>query len=195
MRRAPVLLALLAMLLVACSGGDAALACEERLPGVRPGLCPIPEDRREAVPDEAVEVLDGDGEELSLADLRGELVVVNFWGSWCGPCRTEQPDLNDAASDLDGEGVTFVGVNVGDSTTGALRHLDEFDVPYPSVYDPSYAYAARFGGIGARTVPTTILVDPEGRVAARIFGLTTGTEITVLAETILTEGAPTEATS
>ncbi|MTV24411.1 TlpA family protein disulfide reductase [Nitriliruptoraceae bacterium ZYF776] len=185
MRRVPALLAVLAMLLTACSGGEDGFACEERLPGVRSGLCPIPEDRREPAPDQAVPVLDGDGDERSLADLRGELVVVNFWASWCGPCRTEQPDLNDASEQLAGQGVTFLGVNIDDSETGARGHLREFDVPYPSLFDPTNAYAARFGGIGPRTIPSTILIDPEGRVAARIFGLTTATEITVLADHIL----------
>ena len=68
-----VLLAALPLLLVACGGSSAAAACEERIPGVRPGLCPIPVEDREPAPTEAVQVLGSEDEELSLADLRGRV--------------------------------------------------------------------------------------------------------------------------
>jgi thiol-disulfide isomerase/thioredoxin len=183
-----VLLAALPLLLVACSGSSAAAACDERIPGVRPGLCPIPVEDREPAPTESVAVLGSEGEELSLADLRGRVVVVNFWASWCGPCRTEQPDLNDAYEALPDDEVTFLGVNIEDSSANALAHVREFDVPYPHLFDPNNAYASRYRGIGPRTIPTTLVIDAEGRVAARVFGLTTETELVVLADLIARDG-------
>lgn len=180
-----VLLAAAALLLGACGGG-AGDACE-RLPGVRPGVCPLPVEQREPAPDEPMPLVGGDGAELSLTELRGQVVVVNFWASWCGPCRVEQPDLNDAAAALPDDEVAFVGVNIEDREANALAHIREFDVPYPHLYDPTNAFASRFGGVGPRTIPTTVLLDTQGRVAVRLFGLTTATELTVLAEQLANE--------
>jgi thiol-disulfide isomerase/thioredoxin len=184
---ARALILVLSLVLVACGGTSSAAACDERIPGVRPGLCPIPADEREAAPTDAVTVLGSEDEELSLEDLRGRVVVVNFWASWCGPCRAEQPDLNDAHDALPADEVAFVGVNIEDSSANALAHVREFDVAYPHLYDPDNAFASRFRGVGPRTIPTTILLDAEGRVAARIFGLVTQTELVVLADLVASE--------
>jgi thiol-disulfide isomerase/thioredoxin len=185
--RLPLLLAVCALVLSACTSGSEAAECEERLPGVRPGLCLTPTDDRGAAPTEAGPVLGEDGVEASLTDLRGQPVVVNFWGSWCGPCRTEQPELNDVAEQFDGE-VAFLGVNVTDPVPNATAYQREFDVPYESIHDPAGSFAARFGGIGPSVMPSTLLIDAEGRVAARIFGSTTGTELTVLKDRLLADG-------
>ena len=164
----------------------------EVVPGVRTGVTlPAPEDRPPAPVDEAVQVLgEGDGTTLSLADLAGEVVVLNFWASWCGPCREEQPELNEAADALGDLPVQFLGVNINDTVPNAQAHVREFGIPYPSLFDPSSGYAAKFGGVGPRSIPTTILIDAEGRVAARLFGLTDFIEVTALAERLAQEAAP-----
>ena len=124
-------------------------------------------------------------EELSLAGLTGRVVIVNFWASWCGPCRIEQPDLNAVHALLPDTEVVVVGVNIEDTQANALAHIAEFDVPYVSLFDPVNELAGRFRGIGARTIPSTVFLDTEGRVAARLLGLTDARETSVLAGVVL----------
>ena len=172
------------------SGCAAAPDCD-RIPGVRPGVCPLPVAERQPAPDVTLPVLQTDTAraagvtELSLADLQGRVVIVNFWASWCGPCRIEQPDLNQVHDLLPDAEVVLVGVNIEDTEANALAHLAEFDVAYLSLFDPVNELAGRFSGIGARTIPTTIFLDPEGRVAARLLGLTDMREIVALADAAL----------
>ncbi len=175
------------------SGCAAAPDCE-RIPSVRPGVCPLPVVERKAAPDAVLPVLQTDAAiaagvtELSLADLQGRVVIVNFWASWCGPCRIEQPDLNQVHALLPDSEVVLIGVNIEDTEANAFAHLDEFDVAYLSLFDPVNELAGKFSGIGARTIPTTILLDPEGRVAARLLGLTDTREIVALADAVLWPG-------
>lgn len=136
--------------------------------GARPGLLLLDAANRAAAPTDALAVL-GQDDPVSLEDLRGEIVVLNFWASWCGPCRAEQPDLNEEYAAL-GDDVVFLGVNIQDTEANALAHVREFDVPYPSLFDPSSAFAARFGGVGPGAIPTTIVLDRDGRIAVQLFG-------------------------
>jgi thiol-disulfide isomerase/thioredoxin len=183
---------LVALVAVALLAGACAAAPDcERIAGVRTGVCPLPVEARRPVPDLALPVIAAEGvdapAELSLADLRGRVVIVNFWASWCGPCRLEQPDLNAAADLLPPDEVVIVGVNIEDTEANALAHLREFAVPYPSLSDPVNDLAGRFEGIGARTIPTTLVLDRSGRVAARVLGLTTLGEVAGLADVVASE--------
>jgi len=181
--RVVVALLLSALVLSSCA---AAPDCD-RIPGVRPGVCPLPVAERQPAPDVTLPVLPSEAAlaagvtELSLADLQGRVVVVNFWASWCGPCRIEQPDLNAVHALLPSSEVVVIGVNIEDTQANALAHLAEFDVPYLSLFDPVNELAGRFRGIGARTIPTTVFLDAEGRVAARLLGLTDAREMAALA--------------
>lgn len=150
------------------------------VPGARPCVELISlDDRREAPPD-AMPIVGGDGATLGLEDLRGQVVVLNFWASWCAPCRVEQPDLNEAYEELSGPDVTFLGVAIQDSEANARAHEREFAMPYPSLLDPSNVYASKFTGVSPRAIPTTLIIDREGRVAVRLLGLTTRAEIAAL---------------
>lgn len=174
---------------IALVTGGGGTDCDQRLPGVRPGLCLTDPAAREAAPDQARPVL-GEDARVSLDDYAGQVVVLNFWASWCGPCRAEQPELNQVAADLADLDVALLGVNVNDdSEANALAHEAEFAIPYPSIDDPAAQYAAAFDGIGPRTMPSTVLIDRQGRVAASIFGQTGYDEVVALATELATEGA------
>jgi thiol-disulfide isomerase/thioredoxin len=112
------------------------------------------------------------GEPIDLADLQGEVVVVNFWGAWCADCHAEMPELVAAHEEL-GDRATFLGVNTRDpSRDSALAFERDYGVEYPSVdasSEPQLLLA--FEGVyNPRFTPTTLVLDTEGRVAAMIQG-------------------------
>jgi thiol-disulfide isomerase/thioredoxin len=114
---------------------------------------------------------DLDGEPLSLADFRGKVTVVNVWGAWCADCRIEQDDLTEAAEET-ADVAEFVGIDIRDaSVENARSYVRSFDVPYPSFYSPDGKALVPFSGtLTAYTVPSTVVLDAEGRIAASILG-------------------------
>jgi thiol-disulfide isomerase/thioredoxin len=112
-----------------------------------------------------------DGAQLDLADLRGQVVVVNVWGAWCPECRTETPLLVDAADELPG-GATMVGIDIRDSSRDtAQAFVRTTGVPYPSIYDVGSETLLGFPTpYNPRDTPSTMVLDREGRMAALIRG-------------------------
>jgi thiol-disulfide isomerase/thioredoxin len=112
-----------------------------------------------------------EGKRLSLADYRGQVVVVNVWWSACPPCRTEMPTLVRAASSKD-HPAAYVGIDIRDSDVAqAQAFVRRFGVPYPSVFDPSGKALLAFAGtLSPRTVPSTVVLDAQGRIAASVIG-------------------------
>jgi len=130
-------------------------------------------------------VLLADGSPWSSASARGSLLVVNFWASWCGPCRAEQPELNRVARAYRGRGVKFIGVNVRDSRSAADSYVEEFKIPYPSLYDQAALQAAR---LQAFALPSTFVLDRDGVVAYRLTGKTTMPILSARLERLLAQG-------
>lgn len=120
-----------------------------------------------------------DGKRVSLADFRGKVVVVNVWGSWCGPCRAEAPMLAQAARELAKKDVVFLGIDSRDPSQDAAKaFVRRFDVPYPSLYDQQGTTLLAFRGtLTPNSVPSTVVVDPQGRVAGSVLGSLTRTTL------------------
>ncbi len=146
------------------SAGDAPTAGEAAAaPITAPGDDPQP------APDFALPTLEGDT--LRLSALRGKVVVLNFWATWCAPCRQEIPDFIKLQRELGAERVRFVGVSLDDEGFEVVRpYAEEMGINYPIVHDTGEV-AARYGGI--RVVPTTFLIGPEGKVHGYAPGMVT----------------------
>ena len=131
-----------------------------------------------------------DGKRVSLADFRGKVVVVNVWGSWCGPCRAEAPMLAQASRDLAGKGVVFLGIDSRDPSKDAAKaFVRRFDIPYASLYDQQGETLLAFRGtLTPNSVPSTVVVDPQGRVAGSVLGNLSRTTLDDLVEDARTGG-------
>lgn len=128
-----------------------------------------------------------EGTHVSLSQYRGKVVVINVWGSWCPPCRSEAADLAEAARRLQPEGVVFLGINTRDVSSGnALAFQRQRDTPYSSIFDPGGRNLLAFRGtLTPASIPSTVVIDAQGRVAASILGeVTTATTLVDLVEDV-----------
>jgi thiol-disulfide isomerase/thioredoxin len=168
---ASVVLALAAGL-TACSTSTAAGSTQQinYIPG-KGVLTVYAQGHRKLAP--AVSGTDLEGKSLSLSAYAGKVIVLNFWASWCPPCRSEAPALEQIATDTRDSGVQFVGVDIRESGSSdgpnfvAGHHID-----YPSFADQSsrIALAFRNSGVPPETPPSTLIIDRQGRIAARGLG-------------------------
>lgn len=129
-----------------------------------------------------------EGEPWTSQDHLGEVVVVNVWGSWCGPCIEETPDLEEAASgfaDADAP-VQFIGVNSRDSVPSAVAFQDKYAISYPSLQDDGGRTRAQLQGLAVAT-PTTMVLDQHGQLAARVSGPVDASTLRGLVEDVLAE--------
>ena len=141
-----------------------------------PGLDLYPATSR--VPAPKLEGTTLDGKPFALSQLTGDIVVINVWGSWCAPCRAETPDLVRVANEDAARGVSFVGINTRDNPEAARAFVRVNQVPYPSVVDDNGEVLLSLRDtIPTTVVPTSVVVDREGRVAARIIGPVTYTTL------------------
>lgn len=109
---------------------------------------------------------DLDGDPIDTDEWAGSVLVVNFWGSWCAPCVAEAPYLVEAAAELEGEGVRFLGVNIRDTEDAAKAFERRWAVAYPSLSDEAGRVADQFVdyGLSPNDIPATIVIDAEHRV-------------------------------
>ena len=107
-----------------------------------------------------------------MADFQGKVVVINVWGSWCPPCRSEADDLAVAAKQLQPQGVVFLGINTRDNSADtALAFQRSHAVPYPSIFDPGGSLLGAFHRtLSPKAIPSTVVIDAQGRVAASVIG-------------------------
>ena len=129
------------------------------------------------------------GSELSFSSYRGKVVVLNFWGSWCVPCREEAPILAAVAAKYQPSGVSFLGVDVRDTTVSAQAFTHSFHVAYPSVSDQSSAITLDFTAkVPIAGTPTTLVVDRTGHIAGAVFGTVTYPGLTAILAKVTAEG-------
>lgn len=130
-----------------------------------------------------------DARRLALSGLRGKVVVVNFWASWCLECRPEMPVLERLHRELTGRGLAVIGVNARESRAAIARYARELALTFPLVVDPDGAINMRYGVIG---LPTTFLIARDGRAVGFAVGAREwdGPTARALLDALLGEPAP-----
>lgn len=132
-----------------------------------------------------------DGEAISLTDFRGQVVVVNVWGSWCAPCHAEAPVLAKVSADSAERGVQFLGIDVRDNPASALAFDRRYGITYPSIdARDGQALLAFRHSIPPAAVPSTVVLDRQGRAAARVIGQIREATLRAILEPVLAEGTP-----
>ncbi|MEU4553510.1 TlpA disulfide reductase family protein [Micromonospora violae] len=161
--RAAIALILFAATSTACNSNKPARYIE-----VQGGIPLIDAQSRPVAPPASGEVLDGT--RISAEDYRGHVTVLNFWASWCSPCRLEAKDLNSVSRETKSLGVKFLGINIQDSRSKAQAFEQTSHSNYPSIFDPSGRVALEYQGQIAGFTPTTLIIDAKGRLAAIVNG-------------------------
>lgn len=176
---AAVLAVMVLVLSAACSSTDS--TPDGLVEGER-GLTRIPVAERHEAPIAMGDDLDGSP--LSTEDFPGKVIVLNVWGSWCNPCRKEAPDLIEA-QDRTAEVAQFIGINTRDLDPAPARAFARsFGLNYRSIFDPSGAELLKYGDLPPGAIPSTLIIDAEGRVAARIIGIATVSTLVGLIEDV-----------
>ncbi|GAA4658895.1 MULTISPECIES: TlpA disulfide reductase family protein [Amycolatopsis] len=157
-------------LLAGCSTGKDAVSQGDTFEFVAPGgKTDIVYDvgDRKHVPNLSGDDLMNEGKQLSLADFTGKVVVVNIWGQWCAPCRTESPEMEKLYQANQAKGVQVLGYDVRDYDRSAPQDfMRDRGLTYPSLYDPAGRGLLKLSGYPLNAVPSTIVIDKQQRVAA-----------------------------
>ena len=177
--------------LIAVAVTLSACTADGRTPTATDGVVEViaPQDRQRVEPFTG-ELLDGG--RFDSTSLAGKVVVYNVWGSWCAPCRTEAPVLRQVSEETRKLGVRFVGINVRDNDAAARAFEDNYGIEYPSITtDTSTDAMLAFGpALPPSAVPSTLVVDAQGRLAARIVGPTDDSTLSTIVTETATESDP-----
>ncbi|MGW2719593.1 TlpA family protein disulfide reductase [Streptomyces sp. NPDC001492] len=157
------------LLMSACSsGGTSGGGGDTNFVMGKDGISSAKKGERATAPDLSGKTVNGG--QLDVASYKGKVVVLNVWGSWCAPCRAEAPNFEKVYQDLKAKGVQFVGINTRDtSVQNAVAFEKQQGITYQSLYDPTGKLMLRFqkGTLNPQAVPSTLVLDREGRIAAR----------------------------
>ena len=185
-----------AAVLVGCATGDDAVAQGGTFEFVAPGgktdiTYEPPPLRGTPGPLSGPDLMDT-SKTISLSDFAGEVVVINVWGQWCGPCRAEISELQKVYDATRGDGVAFLGIDVRDNDIEAPRDfVIDRGVTYPSIYDPAMRTMIAFGGKYPTTViPSTVVLDREHRVAAVFLRELLAEDLLPVVQRLAAESAP-----
>ncbi len=157
-------------------------------PGGKTSIDYPPEQRKEIGNVRGEELMKGS--KISLDDYKNQVVVLNSWGQWCGPCRSESDDLQSVQEKMEKSGGgTVLGINVKDPVREkAQDFVKDNGITYPSIYDPPFKSALAMGGVPASVIPTTIVLDKQHRPAHIFLKETTEDELWKVVEPLLKEG-------
>ncbi|GAA5122697.1 TlpA family protein disulfide reductase [Pseudonocardia adelaidensis] len=184
-------LALAAVFLAGCSSTKDAVATGGKFQFVAPGgqttIFYDPPESRGAVKGISGDSLLHDGATVGLDDYAGNVVVVNIWGSWCGPCREEMPGLQFVQEQT---GAAVLGIDVRDERQAAADFVRDRGVSFDSIFDPPGRVLARLSGYPRNTVPSTLVLDRQHRVAAVFLTAVRVPELVPLVQRLQAEPPP-----
>ncbi|APT83953.1 TlpA family protein disulfide reductase [Corynebacterium aquilae] len=188
MRRTISLIVGLSLLLASCSSSDANTE-NKTFRFYAPGgktVITYDDNERQPIPNFTGEDLLDPNKTISLSDFDGQVVVLNAWGQWCGPCRTETDDLQEVQEAIVNRGGTVLGINVRDYNISQPQDwVKDNGLTYPNIYDPPFKTATVLGGLPASVVPTTIVLDKQHRPAAVFLQEITAKQLLEVVEPLL----------
>jgi thiol-disulfide isomerase/thioredoxin len=194
MRRIALALAAVALLAAGCTATQDAVAGGGDFVFVAPnGRTTIAYDdpaSRQRIGALSGESLLEPGRTIGLDDYAGRVVVLNVWGSWCGPCREEAPDLQFVAEQTAAQGVAVLGIDVRDDRAAATDFLRDRGITYDSIFDPPGRSLAALGGLPRNVVPLTVVLDAQHRVAWITLLQVRPSELLPVVQRVAAESAP-----
>ncbi|MCR8576517.1 redoxin domain-containing protein [Streptomyces sp. SID8375] len=177
-----------ALTLSACGDGASGGSAQTRFVQGKNGVDTVKKGERQPAPELSGESTTG--KKLDVADYKGKVVILNVWGSWCGPCIAEAPNFSKVANETKDKGVQFLGINTRDSEKSqATSFEEEHKVPYPSLFDPTGRLMLRFpkGSLNPQSIPSTIAIDRQGKIAARSIGPLAEDDLRKMVEPLIAE--------
>lgn len=185
LRRAVVAAAAVGVL-CACGGGETDVAGGQAYVAGDGSIVTVAAVDRRPAPDLRGTTLAG--QPFDLARMRGKVVILNVWASWCAPCRSEAPGLAEVARQLPRKDAQLVGLVTRDSEASARAFVERFALDYPQVVDTDGALQLRFrDNLPPQAIPSTLVIDRQGRVAARVLGAVTPAGLRSVVEPVLAE--------